>query len=116
MLAAAAVLRFCLLQPPAGLSLAAIDAGDQLYITWNRAAQPIRNATGGSLEIQERDVRAELKFTAVDLQSGNVTYEPQSGDVVLKLIVYRPRRPPLAETVHFMKTGEPERRSGPIDK
>jgi proteasome lid subunit RPN8/RPN11 len=103
---AAVTLVLWLLKPASGLSLSATDTSGQLRIAWDRAAGPIRHATGGSLEILDRGSHMEVKLTPADLRSGSVSYARQSGDVVLRLMVYVSGSGPVTEMTHFLRPGE----------
>ena len=96
-----------LLQPSSQrLSLSATEAGGQLRIAWDRAADPIRNAVRGTLQIEDRGVRTEAKLTPADLRSGGISYARQSGNIVVRLKVDQSGRAPVEEVTRFLKPGE----------
>jgi proteasome lid subunit RPN8/RPN11 len=91
------------------VSLSAREAGGQLRIVWDRTSGPIRDAMRGTLEIEDRGVRTEVKLTPADLRSGSISYTRQSGDIVVRLKVDPSGRAPVEELMRFLKAGE----SGP---
>jgi proteasome lid subunit RPN8/RPN11 len=88
-----------------GLTLFATDMGGQLRIVWDRGARAIDHATGGSIVIEDHGVRTQVNLTAADLHSGSIFYARQSGDVAVRLTVYEPGSPPIAETTRFLLPG-----------
>lgn len=86
----------------AALSLQVTDVDGQLRIQWDRTAQPIREATGGSLEILDGGERTEVLFDGQRLRQGSVTYARRSEKVDLRLRVDRPGRRPAEESVRFL--------------
>jgi proteasome lid subunit RPN8/RPN11 len=109
-LAIAAALGFRLLKPaPPSLALSATKMGGQLRIAWDGAAGWMGRTTGGSIDIDDRGVRTQVKLTPADLRSGSIFYERQSGDVAVRLTVDVPGSPPLVESTRFLRAGE----SGP---
>jgi proteasome lid subunit RPN8/RPN11 len=96
-----------LLQPSnPRLSLSATEANGQLHIAWDRAADPIRNAVRGTLEIEDGIVRTEAKLTPADLRSGSISYAQQSGDIVVRLRVDQSGRAPVEEVTRFLKPSQ----------
>jgi len=91
---------------PRGLSLTVAEMGGELHIGWDRTAQPIREGTGGLLEIEDHGAHTEVMLTTADLRSGSVSYARQSGDVRVRLMVYVPGGPPVSESTRFLKPGE----------
>jgi hypothetical protein len=85
------------------LALTATDQAGQLRIVWDRDAQPIRHAAGGSLEIDDHGTRTSLHLTPADLRSGNVSYLRQSGNVAVRLIVEQAGSAPVEETTRFLQ-------------
>lgn len=106
MLMAAAGLGYWFIISARGLSLSAAQKGGELLISWDRAARPIRRATGGLIEIDDHGVHTEVMLTAADLRSGNVSYARQSGDVRVRLMIYLPGSSPVAESTRFLRPEE----------
>jgi hypothetical protein len=104
---ALAILGFWLLKPShSGLKLSARDTGGELMIVWDGAARAIRDAKGGSIEIDDRGVRTEVKLSPADLRSGNLYYARLSGDVAVRLKVDVPGSQPVEETARFLRPGQ----------
>ena len=104
---AVAVLGFWLLKPShQGFKLSATDTGRQLRISWDGTARPIGQAKYGSIEIDDHGVRTQVNLTPADLRSGSIFYERLSGDVVVRLTVYVPGSPLIAETTRFLRPGD----------
>ncbi|HUE22791.1 MAG TPA: hypothetical protein VMQ86_13990 [Bryobacteraceae bacterium] len=99
---------FWLVKPfHASLTLSATDLGrQQLRIAWDGAARSIGHAKRGSIEIDDNGIRTKVNLTPVDLRSGNLFYERQSGDVAVRLTVDVPGDSPLVEATRFLKPGE----------
>jgi len=102
LLVTAAVLGYWTRQRPQGLALSATDAAGQLHVVWDRGAQPIRDSTGGSLEILDRGVRTEVHLTPKSLRSGSVSYTRLSDNVELRLVVNQPGKPAVEEMMLFL--------------
>jgi len=102
---AVAILAFLLWPSHQALSLAATDLHGQLRISWDRTSRTVRRATGGSLDIDDHGFDTPLKLTPADLRVGSVFYEPQSGDVTVRLRVDVPGGSYVAETVRFIRAG-----------
>jgi hypothetical protein len=101
-----ALLGFWLLESShRGLALTATDMEGQLHIVWDRAARSIDQATGGSIVIDDHGVRTQVNLTRPDLRSGSIFYARQSGDVAVRMTVYEPGNPPVAETTRFLLPG-----------
>jgi proteasome lid subunit RPN8/RPN11 len=101
------VLGFLLLKPShQGLSLSATDMGGQLRVAWDRAARSFAHATSGTIEIDDHGVRTEVKLTPADLRTGSLFYARQSGDVVVRMTVDLPGKPPVAEMTRFLRPGQ----------
>lgn len=69
------------------LDLSIEHEGNGLVLRWNRKAQPIATAQGGTLQIDDGDYRKKLELTAAQLRSGKVVYFPSSDDVTFELEV-----------------------------
>jgi hypothetical protein len=70
------------------ISLSVAERDGQLQIEWNHNAKPVSAAAHGSLGIVDgSDVRS-LPLTRQDLARGNFTYQRNSGDVEVRLVVF----------------------------
>jgi len=85
-----------------GLSLRALDIDGQLRIDWNRAADAVRRARGAVLEIRDGDVNLHHKLDASQIRSGSVTYQRQSGDVLMRLAVNLGGDKTVSEVTRFL--------------
>ncbi|MEK7403795.1 MAG: hypothetical protein AAB225_01680, partial [Acidobacteriota bacterium] len=72
------------------LALQVTDVGGHLRIEWNRAASPVRDAAGGSLEIRDGSESVALPIDAGRLREGRVSYARRSENVDVRLKVRRP--------------------------
>ncbi len=74
-------------QAPQPLGLWVADMGGQLLIEWDRGAQPIRDATGGMLEIQDGTDRVAHKIDGDRLREGSIDYVRHAEIVDVRLRV-----------------------------
>jgi hypothetical protein len=80
------------------LGLSVERAGPSLFVTWNRQAPGVANATGGILTIQELDGRHDLTLDRERLFTGSVVYPATIGDVTFRLQVFDSKRNIQVET------------------
>jgi proteasome lid subunit RPN8/RPN11 len=103
---ALAVAVFWLLKPThPSLKLFARDTDGELMIVWDGAARAIRDAKGGSIDIDDHGVRTQVRLSPADLRSGNLYYARLSGDVAVRLRVDVPGSQPVEETARFLRPG-----------
>ncbi len=93
-LAAASWSASVLLRAPAlrPLALRVIDAGGELHITWDRDAAPLRDAAGGTIEIDDGAEHVLLPFSTERLRAGTVTYTRRTGDVEVRMKLLGPHQ------------------------
>jgi proteasome lid subunit RPN8/RPN11 len=84
------------------LGLHAIDDDGQLWIQWDRAATPLRTATGGTLAIQEGGTTRSIELDAAHLQAGSFTYGRQQERVDVTLTVNLPAGGKLQEITTYL--------------
>ena len=89
--------------PPPSMGLHTNDRDGQMEVTWDRFALPIREASGGTLEVA--DGSTPLQTIALDkahLQAGSFSYERQSEKVDITLRVYRQDGQQFHEVTAFL--------------
>ena len=80
--------RYFALRPEAEpVSLSVLEHEGQLQIGWNHNARPVLSAVRGTIEIADGSDTKRIALTPADLQKGGLTYQRQSGDVEVRLIV-----------------------------
>ena len=95
-----------LLQNPAGtppsLAFQVMDDGRELHLTWDKNSDSVRKAARGLLEIHDGPNQAEFPLSREQLQKGNFAYPRKSGDLELRLTVYRADKPAVQESARFV--------------
>jgi hypothetical protein len=71
-----------------GFSIAALDRGGQLQLTWDHEAGPIRTARHAKLEIIDGSQRFSTDLPAAQLQRGSIHYARQTERVDIRLTVF----------------------------
>ena len=94
------------------LKLAVEEKGDQLDVTWDRNSTVISDAQRGVLNISDGGTQRELELTTAQLKGGSVLYSRVSGDVTLKLDVYRYGQDTVSESIRILAS-EPVAKSKP---
>lgn len=89
-------------QPPPSLSLTAYDLEGQVQIHWDRAAEPIRSAAAGTLEITDGARHSVVALDRGMLQRGTVSYARQTARVDMRLTVGRPDGKKFEEFASFL--------------
>ncbi|MBI2688812.1 MAG: hypothetical protein HYX27_21120 [Acidobacteria bacterium] len=77
--------------------------GDELTVTWDPLAPPVRNATRGALIIQSRDETRTIDLRAPQLQGGSVIYRGVPERVIFRLETYPRERVVVSEIAEFKK-------------
>lgn len=88
--------------PPPSVSLMAYDLDGQLQIRWDRAAEPIRSAEGGTLEITDGATKTVVKLEKQRLRSGTVSYTRAGARVDLRLALDQPGGQRFEEFTTFL--------------
>jgi len=99
-----------------GLRLSEPRAG-QLRIQWDGAAEPVRKASLGRLEMREGIERQEVALSSEVLSKGSYTYQRANDEVQVRLVVIGPTGERAEEESGFL--GQPltmPSDSGAIDK
>jgi proteasome lid subunit RPN8/RPN11 len=97
---------------PEPMQLLVTDMGGQLLIEWNRAAKPIREAQGATLEIKDGDQSLTKNLNAEILHGGSVDYTRVSDVVDVRLRVTVNGRA-TSELIRFI--GQPVQRANPSE-
>ena len=71
----------------APISLSVAERDGQLLIEWNHNAKPITTAAKGSLAIVDGGDVRNVPLSAQDLARGNFSYQRNSGDVEVRMVV-----------------------------
>lgn len=88
--------------PAAGLSLRALDTDGQLRIDWRWEDRAIQDSASGELEIEDGSARVENELSAEQLRAGSVTYERNTGNVLIRLTVHGANHSIRSETARFL--------------
>jgi proteasome lid subunit RPN8/RPN11 len=87
---------------PPSVSLVAYDLGWQLQIRWDRAAEPVRAARAGTLEIVDAGATTVVALDRRRLLSGTFSYARQSGRVDIRLALDQPNGKKFEEFTGFL--------------
>jgi hypothetical protein len=87
---------------PYALKLKARRAGDNLQISWDRAATPIPEARSGQLEIEDGSVRKSIELDRAMLENGSMLYRNVSSRVRAKLSLRLGDAGLLSETLDWV--------------
>jgi proteasome lid subunit RPN8/RPN11 len=93
------------------IALTVLEREGQLQIGWNHSARPITEAIRGSLEISDGGASKRIALTAAELGRGNFTYQRQSGDVEVRMIVEDQGGDKVQEASRFLGRG-PQQQAG----
>ena len=95
-----------------GLQVERQPRGD-IRLSWNRTAQPVIEATGGSFIIQDGPAARVIPLDAGLVHSGSLLYTPSNDQVQMRLTVDRAGQPPVTEMVLVVvpPTGAPQVRA-----
>lgn len=88
--------------PAPSLAFQVADEGGELRMAWDKNSEPVQNAVGGLLEIHDGQAPVEFKLEREKLRRGTFSYARKSGDLELRLTVYRANNPPLQESARFV--------------
>ena len=78
------------------------DVGPDVRIEWDPTRQPIRDATGASLQIHDGESLAvDLPITRDGLDSGGMIYAPRSEKLEVRLKLLRGEEPPIESAPYF---------------
>ena len=88
-------------QPPS-VSLIAFDLEGQLQIRWDRAAEAVRTASGGTLEITDGASKADVPLDAQRLRGGTFSYARQTVRVDVRLALELPDGKKFEEFTTFL--------------
>jgi proteasome lid subunit RPN8/RPN11 len=107
--------RFVWRRPAAqSLSLRVMDMDGQLLIEWDRASQPVQQASRASFEIQDGEERQVVEMDGDRLREGSITYARRSERVDVRFRVERPGAQPAEEFIRFL--GQPPPAKPAIDQ
>lgn len=67
------------------LGLSVRDEGGKLHLTWDRASQTAKSATGGVLEIDDANSPTTIALRPADVADGSLLYTPHSSDITFRL-------------------------------
>ena len=87
---------------PPSLAFQVVDDGRDLHLTWDKNSDLVRKAARGLLEIHDGPSPAEFRLNREQLQKGNFSYTRKSGDLELRLTVYRADKPAVQESARFV--------------
>ena len=73
-----------------GLGLRAEVRGGSLQVRWNHDAAPVRNATSGSLTVQDGEVRRTLQLNQTTARAGSIFYAARGTQVQVALTIFGP--------------------------
>jgi proteasome lid subunit RPN8/RPN11 len=93
-------------QPPS-VSLLTYDLAGQLQIRWDRAAEPVRTARSGTLEIVDASVRTVATLDRQRLLSGTFSYVRQTARVDVHLTLDQPNGKKIEEFAGFLGSTPP---------
>ena len=99
----------------ASIGLKAEHVGDELHFTWDRGADPVRNATAGTIAVTDGEARKTGSLDASQVQSGSLKYSPDSGNVNFELQVKPPDGAPVQESVRTIAPHSIKKRSPAAD-
>jgi hypothetical protein len=89
-------------QDPYAMKLSVAPSGDSsLHVRWDRAAQAIQEATGGTLYIRDGDNEKKVTLDAAQLHNGSVVYRRATNAVTFRLEVTPNARASLTESVQY---------------
>jgi len=84
------------------VSLAAYDLDGQLQIHWNQAAEAVRAAESGTLEIVDAGGKTAMVLDKQQLRSGTVSYTRYGARVDVRLVLCQPAGERLEEFTTFL--------------
>jgi proteasome lid subunit RPN8/RPN11 len=93
-------------QPPS-VSLMAYDLAGQLQIRWDRAAEPVRVAQAGALEIVDAETRTVVVLDRQQLASGTFSYARRTARVDMRLALDQPDGKKFEEFTGFLGSTPP---------
>jgi hypothetical protein len=89
--------------PSASVPLKISDLGRNVRIEWDPTREPVRTATGATLEIHDGDrPPVDLPITRGGLESGGVVYTPHSEKIEVRLILLRGSQPASESSLYFI--------------
>jgi hypothetical protein len=91
------------------IGLRAERSGTDFRLSWDRNSQLVRDATWGSLSIEEGGRKRDVALQRDDLRGGSVLFEPQSARVQIQLSLVMPDQTLRSESVLLLLS-----ESGPI--
>jgi proteasome lid subunit RPN8/RPN11 len=89
------------------ISLLAYDLAGQLQIRWDCAAEPVRTARSGTLEIAEASARTVVALDRQRLLSGIFSYARQTARVDVRLTLDQPNGKKFEEFTGFLGSAPP---------
>ena len=98
-------------EPAAPALLMAFDLDGQLQIRWDRAAEVIRSASGGTLEITDGAAKTVVALDRKRIQEGTFSYARQTPRVDVRLALDRPDGAKLEELTSFLGQAPPPKPS-----
>ncbi len=93
--------------------LAVEREGDELRLTWNRESAAVRNATHAVVEINDGKHQSQLNLNIGELNSGVLTYRPDTRDVVFRLKTMEGSEITSAESIRAVAAPAEDREDEP---
>lgn len=90
----------------ADLGLAVHDEGGTLHLTWNRASEAVKSATGGVLEIDDGNSPSTIGLRPTDITEGSLVYRPHSPDTTFRLRILDASGNYVSEVIRVVGTAE----------
>ncbi|MBL8242447.1 MAG: hypothetical protein JNM66_33785 [Bryobacterales bacterium] len=85
------------------MALQVKKTGEELTVTWDPLAPPVRNASRGALIIQSREETRTIDLRGSQLQGGSVIYRGVPDRVIFRLEVYPRERVVVSEIAEFKR-------------
>jgi hypothetical protein len=85
------------------MTLQVKKTGEELTVTWDPLAPPVRNASRGALIIQSREETRTIDLRGSQLQGGSVIYRGVPDRVIFRLEVYPRERVVVSEIAEFKR-------------
>ena len=81
------------------------EAGDSVRIEWDQNAAAIRNAHVGAIDVKDGGGTKRYALGDQELQSGQMLYKRQGGDLEIRMTVYPVGFNPVQQFAHFLDPG-----------
>ena len=92
-------------QDSSALQLRVERTAGELLITWNRDAEPIKNASKAVLSISDGDQHENVEMDLAQLRNGSIVYSPSSIDTSFKMeVVDKKNMKTASESVRVLRT------------